>query len=230
MKLFVVHGREGIVYWGSHIIIWSTLVFYIICTFFEIFACSPREKYWNILYKGGKCHDINATNIVAGCWNAFTDVAVLLLPQIVIWRLRLPKLKKLGASVIFTGGALACAAASVRVYYAVRLAYTKDLTYTIAEMGLWTWVEIALGIICSCMPTLPKFVKSSAPIFTTMASSVRSLLGSRSKQTTAAGSRTAQTRPQTMPRRRFGQDDSASTTNLKDSIELIQESELRSAV
>jgi hypothetical protein len=31
-----------------------------------------------------------------------------------------------------------------------------DTSYEIAWMGLWSWAEIALGIICACSITLPK--------------------------------------------------------------------------
>lgn len=57
----------------------------------------------------------------------------------------------------------ACVTSIVRLYYAVRALETGDITYNIAMMGLWTHAEIAVGIICSCLPVLPIFFQTIWP-------------------------------------------------------------------
>lgn len=38
-----------------------------------------------------------------------------------------------------------------------------DISYNIIAMGLWTQAEIATGIIVSCLPVVPKFVRHTGP-------------------------------------------------------------------
>ena len=38
-----------------------------------------------------------------------------------------------------------------------------DISYNIIVMGLWTLAEIAAGIIISCLPVLPRFLRHAGP-------------------------------------------------------------------
>lgn len=51
----------------------------------------------------------------------------------------------------------------MRLYYAIRILLTGDLTYNFVILGLWTHVEITFGIICGCLPFLPRFFKTLQP-------------------------------------------------------------------
>ena len=51
----------------------------------------------------------------------------------------------------------------MRLYYAIRMQETRDVTYESGPMGLWTLAEFATTIICGCMPTLPKFCQTIGP-------------------------------------------------------------------
>ena len=46
----------------------------------------------------------------------------------------------------------------VRTVYTFRVLDSPDVSYNTIIMGLWTWVEITIGILVSCMPTMPKFL------------------------------------------------------------------------
>jgi hypothetical protein len=47
-----------------------------------------------------------------------------------------------------------------RLPYVIALGYTADTTYTEAILGVWTIVEVNLGIFCACAMRLkPLFVK-----------------------------------------------------------------------
>jgi hypothetical protein len=57
----------------------------------------------------------------------------------------------------------ACAASSMRIYYIVLLGQQGDRpdnTYYIAWMGVWSYAELALGIMISCFLTLPKLFQA----------------------------------------------------------------------
>ena len=106
LRIFTPTKQRDWLFWGVHIVIWCNFLFYFIITFFEIFACNPREKYWNVLITTGKCFNTYAENIAAGSINAVSDWIILLLPQPVIWGLQMPLKKRLLVSGIFLTGFL----------------------------------------------------------------------------------------------------------------------------
>lgn len=106
LKFFVPIRNYSFMVLLTYLVIWSTSIFYIITTFFEIFPCTPREMFWNRLITNGHCFNINAVNITSAAINCFSDFVILLLPQGVIWRLQMPFRRKLGVSAIFLTGFL----------------------------------------------------------------------------------------------------------------------------
>lgn len=69
----------------------------------------------------------------------------------------------------------------VRLYYAVRLQQTGDVSYNIAPMGFWTYAELSMGIVCGCLPTSPKFFQAigqKLSSLTKSGSSLRTIFGS----------------------------------------------------
>lgn len=53
-----------------------------------------------------------------------------------------------------------CVAATVRMYYTVRIYRSSDYTYLITFFGGCTMAEITFGIIACCLPTTPKFFQA----------------------------------------------------------------------
>ena len=75
----------------------------------------------------------------------------------------------------------ACVTSILRTYYAWQIVQSRDISYNAAKMGFWTYAEIAIGTIVSCMPVLPKFFRHFSPkIYATFASKSKSKLGSSS--------------------------------------------------
>lgn len=83
----------------------TTTMFYFINTFFEIFACRPRQKFWNRLIDG-HCFDVNIIQISVTCLNSCFDLIIPFLPQVVIWKLRMSFQNKLRISAVFLTGFL----------------------------------------------------------------------------------------------------------------------------
>lgn len=101
LKFFVPVRNYSLMVLFTYFVIWSTSIFYLIITFITIFACSPRERFWNRLITDGRCFNMNEFNIMAASINCISDFVILLLPQGVIWRLQMPFRRKLGISAIF---------------------------------------------------------------------------------------------------------------------------------
>ena len=54
-------------------------------------------------------------------------------------------------------------ASILRTHYNLKLYYSEDVSYNLGKMGLWTYAEIAIGIIVSCLPVLPRFFQHFGP-------------------------------------------------------------------
>ncbi|PSN70303.1 hypothetical protein BS50DRAFT_310126 [Corynespora cassiicola Philippines] len=163
VRLFVPRGTRNIFWWYCHITLWTNVLFYTICTFIEIFGCKPREKFWNI-WVDGSCLDMPKINIVSAFVNFFSDVIILILPQRVIWTLHMSIVQKLGTGAVFAVGVIATACAGFRTKSSFDFANTKDISYTISELGMWCCAEMVAGFFVLCLPSFPKLFRSSSCI------------------------------------------------------------------
>lgn len=104
-QIFVPTGYRDMFWWTCHVTIWINVLFYTICTFLEIFGCAPRQRLWTPWLEG-KCLDMPKIIIASSFVNFFSDIVVLLLPQMVIWKLHMSTGKKFGTGALFTAGIL----------------------------------------------------------------------------------------------------------------------------
>ncbi|ORX96230.1 hypothetical protein BCR34DRAFT_439694, partial [Clohesyomyces aquaticus] len=163
LRVLVPTGFHTSTYWVLHALLSTHIIFYVIVTFIEIFNCSPRRKTWDPTVQGGHCMDGTATNISTAVINTASDLILVVIPQIIIWRLNIAIQKKWALSGLFLVGLLACAASTVRMYYSIFLGHFirvgRDYTWGATMMGLSTTVEICCGFLAVCMPTIPCFFK-----------------------------------------------------------------------
>lgn len=89
-----------------HSVIVAIFIFYFVDTFFNIFICRPREKYWNRLMTTGSCYNLDASMQATGLFNVLSDFAILVLPIHSIWKLQVPLRRKLGILAVFATGTL----------------------------------------------------------------------------------------------------------------------------
>jgi hypothetical protein len=94
-------------WWTCYIIIALNALYYVTGAFLLFFACIPHRKIWEFTVPG-KClpPSINNTSIVSSSLNLASDLAILFLPQRVIWRLQLSTNKKIGVAALFAIGVL----------------------------------------------------------------------------------------------------------------------------
>ena len=76
-------------------------MFYLLSTFLEIIPCLPIAKAWNPLLKDGHCINTLVLNVAASSINAFSDITILILPQVGIWKLQMALKRKVQISGIF---------------------------------------------------------------------------------------------------------------------------------
>ncbi|KAI9656267.1 MAG: hypothetical protein M1821_004930 [Bathelium mastoideum] len=117
-------------------------------------------KAWDPLITEGHCINVLVGAVVSAFVNSITDIVILILPQITIWRLQMPKKKKIQISLIFLVGVIACISAIIRVPFTIQLAASEDITWYTWKEGIWTYPEIASGIVAACLPSSAKFFQS----------------------------------------------------------------------
>jgi hypothetical protein len=175
MQIFMPVREPVAMWWTCVFLIGANFIFYLVSTFLEIFACQPIEKAWDPLVTEGRCIDILRLNVIASSVNTVSDVTILVLPQLIIWRLNTSWRVRSGISLIFLIAAFACASAAVRLYYAVLLQHSTDITYYSWFAGAWTLPEISLGIVVGCLSVTRAFFHNTGQsrVLSTVAMSLR---------------------------------------------------------
>ncbi|KAL4921270.1 hypothetical protein BDW62DRAFT_142563 [Aspergillus aurantiobrunneus] len=157
LRLFAP-SRQGKAYLATHLLIWSNLAFYLANFFLKIFQCIPRAKIWNKDIPG-HCININIPILVTAAINVLSDLMMLPLPIVCVWKLQLSTRKKLGVSAIFAAGVFGCFASIMRLTVSVKNRDTHDKTYDWSDEILWSTAEVTCGIMASCLPALPTFFR-----------------------------------------------------------------------
>ncbi|KAK9413399.1 putative G-protein coupled receptors family 1 profile domain-containing protein [Seiridium unicorne] len=160
IHVFLPLKKPPVIYWSAIFLIISNFTFYLASTFLEIFSCQPIAKSWDPLITDGHCIDILALNVAASTINTVSDITILILPQLVIWRLNVSLKRKLEISIIFLIAIFACVASAIRLVYTVQLQHSPDITYYTWFCGLWSIPEMACGIVVACLPVSKGFINS----------------------------------------------------------------------
>ncbi|KAI1855544.1 hypothetical protein JX265_004627 [Neoarthrinium moseri] len=157
IRIFAPPGNRHFVYWASHIMIWANVVFYVSIFIAFNIACTPYEYNWNVLLKGN-CDRVNThyTNLATSIFNVISDFMILIIPQRAIWKLHMSTKKKLGVSMVFAIGLLACVSALIRLIETVRHALSADYVYTFAGIMCCCAAELTCGFLVVSVPSFPK--------------------------------------------------------------------------
>lgn len=67
--------------------------------------CTPHEAVW-LFYLESNCYDLPSVMLTSASVQVITDIAMIVLPQRVIWSLQMSRQKKFGFSVVFSVGLL----------------------------------------------------------------------------------------------------------------------------
>ncbi|RMJ17728.1 hypothetical protein CDV36_002568 [Fusarium kuroshium] len=97
--------------------------------------------------------------------NIASDFAVVAIPIPTIHGLNLSLKQKLSVGSILAAGSFVVICSIARLPYVLVLSKTQDATYTQAILGIWSIVEINLGIICACAMRLKRLVTTYLPQF-----------------------------------------------------------------
>ncbi|KAI9750249.1 MAG: hypothetical protein M1815_001901 [Lichina confinis] len=154
-RTFVSHGFRRTV-WGMAAFI---LLYFVPFTTAAIFQCRPLRLAWNKTLDG-VCIDYVAYFKAASIVNLVTDVLLLVMPLPVVWRLNITPRQKIAVTGIFTLGGFVCVVAGLRIPYVLKISFGGNPTMNSVEGFIWTNVEVAMSIVCACLPVMRPFFRA----------------------------------------------------------------------
>ncbi|RYP18288.1 hypothetical protein DL765_004008 [Monosporascus sp. GIB2] len=126
-RIFVPRDTRGAFYWICHALLWTNVVFCVTMLISGSLSCTPFERLWDPTVPG-TCRNRKAYDVATASFSLVSDIFILLLPQRVIWELRLRREKKIGIAVIFAVGIFACVASAFRLAASVQYLSSSDQT------------------------------------------------------------------------------------------------------
>ncbi|KAL8891807.1 MAG: hypothetical protein Q9215_001243 [Flavoplaca cf. flavocitrina] len=154
LSIFILYYRifspsktmRYLIYFG----IGANFIYYTVYLFIYSFYCPNTSK------KAITCaHEVKVISVVTSAINVVSDFYILLIPLAAISSLQLPKKRKLGLFAVFFTGFLACLCSIISLHYRVVLVRFNDDVWYVVPVLVVSTVEFNIGIICSCLPTLP---------------------------------------------------------------------------
>ncbi|KAI0468865.1 hypothetical protein F4859DRAFT_186176 [Xylaria cf. heliscus] len=114
------------------------------------------KRIWDPTITIGHCYvDANGLYLAGTIINLISDLAILVTPQRVIWRLNMTRNKKLGISFIFAIGILCCGIATARIVTTVTSASILDATYNLPLLVFLGTSEMLCALLVFCVPAIP---------------------------------------------------------------------------
>ncbi|ORY00959.1 hypothetical protein BCR34DRAFT_494276 [Clohesyomyces aquaticus] len=130
--------------------------------FVALFQCTPVHRTWNRKIPG-TCIDFfwhRWTNAIS---NLVTDLVIFFMPMPVIIHLKMSVGNKIGLMFLFSMGFFICLITMLRMATLPLTLKTKEPTWESAPTNLWSFIEAAVGVICSCLISLRKSVSALWP-------------------------------------------------------------------
>ncbi|EME42974.1 hypothetical protein DOTSEDRAFT_72404 [Dothistroma septosporum NZE10] len=121
--------------------------------FSALFACWPIHSFWHKDIPGF-CLNRLAVWFSNAAVNIVTDVCTAVLPLPVLKSLNLPKRQRYILMAVFGLGGVTCICSILRLSGLYAISKTSDISWDNPLAALWSSMEVNVGILCSCLPTL----------------------------------------------------------------------------
>ncbi|KAI9167853.1 hypothetical protein HJFPF1_03992 [Paramyrothecium foliicola] len=127
-------------------------VIYALVTIFQCLPVGYLSVRWDHEHEGS-CINLNAMTWSNAGISIAVDVWMLCIPLLQVKSLQLDWKKKIGAGLMFLAGTAFTIISVIRLRVLVKFNYTENPTWTYIEISKWSTLEIAVGVICTCMPS-----------------------------------------------------------------------------
>ncbi|KAI0388599.1 hypothetical protein F5Y17DRAFT_452214 [Xylariaceae sp. FL0594] len=148
---------------SCRILIVVTVLFYGATIVALNLTCRPFQKIYDKTLPG-TCIDIKKIHLGAVIVDLLLDIAILILPQRIIWGLKTSKTNRIGISTVFTIGILATIASAFLIKAVAKWNTSQDMTYHYSAVALWAIAEMTCGILVFSIPIVPKIYQGLNPV------------------------------------------------------------------
>ncbi|KAF2134347.1 hypothetical protein P153DRAFT_420062 [Dothidotthia symphoricarpi CBS 119687] len=150
-RLFSVNARTVI--W---IVAGMCAAWYIAMLMCFVFSCIPVQAAWDITITEAKCIPIRSIYLGGSIPNVILDIIVVAIPMPYVWRLHAPIAQRLVIAGMFVLGTFIAVVSLVRliIFLQIPIATSGDVTFNFREIVVWSIVEINIGLVCACLPSL----------------------------------------------------------------------------
>ncbi|KAI0133844.1 hypothetical protein BJ170DRAFT_176810 [Xylariales sp. AK1849] len=156
--------RLNSVFWWSCIVMISVQVAACVAIVIAMnLQCIPHQASWDFTVKG-TCFPLYTLQLGSGIIYLASDIIMFCLPQRLIWKLQMSWKKRLGVSVVFGLGLLACVAAAFRLQVTIAYGHATDATYNVGDLIFWAMAEMTCGFFVICVPCIPKILHDTGII------------------------------------------------------------------
>lgn len=172
-SIILQYLRLFTVQWGVRRVCWTLLALtslYNIATFFAAtFTCWPVKAFWDASVTGARCIDRTSLWFTNSAIGIVIDLALIITPIPALKSLNLPKKQKIALILVFAVGSFAVVTSILRLYSLYVVTHSDDITWDNANTAIWSAVEVNVGVICACLPTLkPLFIRVFPSLMTTI--------------------------------------------------------------
>lgn len=100
-RIFVAGSKnKSAFWWGCVALSGLQCVWGVVCIVLLNMQCTPHEAIWEF-YLPSKCYSLPKVMLSSASVQVVTDVAMVMLPQRLIWKLQTSRKRKVGISLIF---------------------------------------------------------------------------------------------------------------------------------
>ncbi|KAI1116622.1 hypothetical protein F5Y14DRAFT_439754 [Nemania sp. NC0429] len=158
-RIFVPPGTRTTFWWTCQITMWVNILYYSTVVIVSAISCNPHEKIWNPSLPG-TCLQTKPFFISNATLNLVSDIIIFVLPQRVIWKLKMSRQQKTGVSVVFAVGLIASLVGVGRLTRGVMYYVSDDNLYHVSGIFLWCTAELSVAYLVFCLPAIPKIFSS----------------------------------------------------------------------
>ncbi|OGM47964.1 integral membrane protein (Pth11) [Aspergillus bombycis] len=126
-------------------------------------GCNPVRAMWDVTIQDAKCVDQFAFVYANAAFNVFSDLVTLILPIKICWSLQTSLRQRMLLMVVFGTGSFCCVVAILRIVTMMPYIHSNDFTHFKVTLANWCMIEINVGIICACLPTMRPLLARSFP-------------------------------------------------------------------
>ncbi|KAH7244500.1 uncharacterized protein BKA55DRAFT_516221, partial [Fusarium redolens] len=162
-------------WWRAMVIISFRCIWGITCIVLLNLQCRPHNAIWEF-YVPSQCYSLPKAMLTSASVQVISDIAMILLPQHIIWKLQMRWQRKVDIAIIFGVGIIACVAASFRLAHTVTFSKEADTVWYIAPLLFWACGEMTCGFFILSVTTLPRIAAESR-----LASNLRRAFGISAK-------------------------------------------------